>query len=25
VLESTHVSALEYVDLDDLRAYAVTE
>ena len=23
VLESTHMSALEYVDLDDLRAYAV--
>ena len=24
VLESTHVSALEYADLDDLRAHAVT-
>ena len=24
VLESTHLSALEYVDLDDLRAHAVT-
>ena len=24
VLESTHMSALEYVDLDDLKAYAVT-
>jgi len=24
VLESTHVSALEYVDLEDLRAHAVT-
>ncbi len=24
VLESTHMSALEYVDLDDLRAHAVT-
>ena len=24
VLESTHMSALEYVDLEDLRAYAVT-
>src|SRR3989337_1104147 len=25
VLESTHVSALEFVDLDDLRAHAVAE
>jgi len=24
VLESTHISALEYVDLDELRANAVT-
>ena len=24
VLESTHLSALEFVDLDDLKAYAVT-
>jgi uncharacterized protein (DUF2237 family) len=24
VLESTHMSALEYVDLGDLKAYAVT-
>ncbi len=24
VLESTHMSALEYVNLDDLKAYAVT-